>query len=99
MSGMTTAKEPVHLLTLRLGFLCGAPSGAPGDGRGTTDTAEVTCHGCLNVGLRALVRDMLGVMPPGPVSAGFAAAAGRLGVTGDGGRPLTGYEAPAGADL
>jgi hypothetical protein len=83
---------PVHLLTLRQGFLCNEPSGAPGD-RGTTVLADVTCQGCLNGGLRGLVGDMLGVMPPGPAAAGFAAAAGELGVKVTAGNPPAGDSA------
>jgi hypothetical protein len=83
----------VHLLTLRLGNLCGQPSGTPEGSQGTRDTAEVTCHACVNALLRALVRDMLGAMAPGPTRAGFAATAGKLGVSDDGGRLLAGCEA------
>jgi hypothetical protein len=79
----------MHLMTIEMGAWCGASG--PGNGRASSQWREVTCPECAAKGaawLRALVWDMLQVLPASPSALQFALRAGRLGVTDATGRAL-----------
>lgn len=82
-------RDVMHLMTIEMGAWCGATG--PGNGRASSQWAEVTCPACKArrvTELLALAWEMLNTMGPGRQALDFAVRAGRLGVTDEQGRPL-----------